>query len=213
MTDQAEKTLMEHLKESTREMHDSAESSQFQGHLTHGRLPLDSYVDYLEQLYLVHGTIEREIQKHAPGSSFDGVVTQEQLQVPFLKRDLEHFKRSPEKIKAVPSTENLLKEIARLSDSCPPALLGMHYVLLGSKHGAKFIAKSCKEKYQLDDSGGVVYFDPYGPNFMPLWKSFKESMNKIEINESEMNTMCDAAGKMFIAVGKIGAELLPFAKI
>lgn len=212
--DAAEKTLMEYLKDSTRAMHDSAEGSEFQGHLAHARLPLNSYVDYLEQLYLVHGFLEQEIRKHEGSSvcSFAGVVSDEQLQVPFLKKDLLHFKRDPATIKAVPATVAVIEEMKNLSANCPVALLAMHYVLLGSKHGGKFIAKSCQEKYQLADAG-VIYFDPYGQTFMPLWKAFKESMNKLSLSADERKESCNAAGKMFQAVGNIGAELMPLARI
>lgn len=211
MTEQS-KTLMEHLKDNTKTMHDSAESSEFQGHLANGRLPAEAYVSYLEQLYLVHKFLEDEIRKHCEsGASFSGVVSDEQLQVPFLKRDIEHFGRDVQKIKPVPATTEVIEEMKKLSHDCPVALLGMHYVLLGSKHGGKFIAKSCQEKYHLQDAG-ALYFDPYGQNFMPLWKAFKESMNKLSVNDVELNTTSESAGKMFSAVGNIGAQLMPLAR-
>ncbi len=211
MTEQS-KTLMEHLKDNTRTMHDSAESSEFQGHLANGRLSEEAYVSYLEQLYLVHKFLEDEIAKHsAEGANFSGVVSSEQLQVPFLKKDIEHFGRDVDKIKPLPATNDVIEQMRKLSNDCPVALLGMHYVLLGSKHGGKFIAKSCQEKYKLEDAG-ASYFDPYGQNFMPLWKKFKESMNELSVSESELQTTSDSAGKMFSAVGNIGAQLMPLVR-
>ncbi len=210
MTEQ--KTLMEHLKDNTRTMHDSAESSEFQGHLANGRLPQEAYASYLEQLYLVHGFLEQEITKHSnSGAFFAGVVSDDQLQVPFLEKDLKHFGRDLSKIKPVPATTAIINEMKELSKDCPVALLGMHYVLLGSKHGGKFIAKSCHDKYHLNDAG-AVYFDPYGQTFMPLWKEFKEAMNKLQISEADLQKTSDSAGKMFSAVGNIGAELMPLAR-
>jgi heme oxygenase len=205
--------LMERLKDSTRAIHDSAESSQFQGHLTNGALPQNVYADYLAQLYLVHSYLEQEINKHsASGACFAGVLTSDQLQVPFLKEDLQNFGRSTDEITPLNATKKLLDLMTALSKSQPVALLGMHYVLLGSKHGGKFVARNCQEAYKLPDGRGAKYFDPYGPNFMPIWKSFKESMNNLNLNESDSAQTCDAAAKMFSAIGEIGAELMPVAR-
>ena len=87
----------------------------------------------------------------------------------------------------------------------------MHYVLLGSKHGGKFVAKACQDSYNLVDGKGALYFDPYGPNFMPIWKTFKESMNDLPLNEGEIDKVCSAAGQMFNSIGEIGNELMPAA--
>ncbi len=207
-------TLMERLKESTRSMHDSAESSKFQSLLGRGELPPGPYADYLEQLYLVHSTLEREIRKRGSANSFGDTVSDEQLQEPFLRKDLESFDRNVENLKTLPSTERLLRLMQNYSEACPPALLGMHYVLLGSKHGGKFIAKNCSEKYNIQlGHGGVVYFDPYGQNFMPIWRAFKESMNNLNLTPAEAEKVCAAAGVMFMAVTEIGNELMPVATL
>ncbi len=212
MSDQCDAgiSLMDRLKESTRSMHDSAEGSQFQGLLAKGMLSESAYADYLAQLYLVHSTLEKEIRRRADSKNgFDKIVSNEQLQEPFLKADLERFGRKVEDIKPLPSTQRLLRLLENYSEACPPALLGMHYVLLGSKHGGKFIAKTCSETYNLQDGKGVMYFDPYGQNFMPIWKAFKEEMNQLELNEKDREKVCAAAGVMFMAVTEIGGELMP----
>ncbi len=200
-------SLMEKLKESTRSMHNSAESSKFQSWLAHGKLSESVYADYLEQLYLVHSLLEGEIKNSGQESA--AILTDNQLQEPFLRNDLEHFGRHQlgDSI-ALESTKKLLESIRKLSESCPVALLGMHYVLLGSKHGGKFIAKSCQDSYKLTDGIGAKYFDPYGQNFMPLWKNFKESMNRLELTEIQEEELCQAAGDMFLAIAEIGDEMM-----
>ncbi|MBX9686221.1 MAG: biliverdin-producing heme oxygenase [Candidatus Obscuribacterales bacterium] len=207
-------SLMEKLKESTRAMHDSAEASAFQGKLTNGALPKELYVLYLEQLYLVHRKLEECIKQCAQqDAKFSAIVSSEQLQEPFLKLDLQSFNRNIEAIQPLSSTTELLNYMEELSKTYAPALLGMHYVLLGSKHGGKFVAKNCQESYQLNASAGAKYFDPYGQNFMPIWKDFKESMNQLSLEDGEEEQFCGAAAKMFLAVTKIGNELMPKAKI
>lgn len=206
--------LMDRLKESTKSMHDSAESSQFQSKLANAHLAPEVYADYLEQLYLIHSKLEEEIRSHqGKEKPWAEIVTKQQLQEQFLKDDLDHFGRRADNIKALAATRNLLNKIEQLSQSCPVALLGMHYVLLGSKHGGKFIAKNCQQAYQLSDGQGVIYFDPYGQTFMSIWKTFKEEMNKLALDENQSKQICDAAASMFLAVGQIGNELMLSAKI
>jgi heme oxygenase len=202
--------LMEKLKDSTRAMHDSAEGSQFQGRLANGALPRQLYIDYLEQLYLVHSKLEQAIRKTA-GDKTKNIVSDDQLQEPFLRQDLESFGKSVQEIKPLSATSKLLSQIDELAKTCPVALLGMHYVLLGSKHGGKFVAKTCQDSYNLVDGKGALYFDPYGPNFMPIWKTFKESMNDLPLEDGEIDKVCSAAGQMFNSIGEIGGELMPAA--
>ncbi|MBX9572824.1 MAG: biliverdin-producing heme oxygenase [Candidatus Obscuribacterales bacterium] len=205
--------IMERLKESTAVMHDAAESSQFQAHLAQGKLPISCYADYLEQLFLIHRALEDSFSFHqGKGDRASRIVTEQQRQKDFLNEDLKALGRNAEHAKSVPSTKKILAEIEQFSQSQPSALLGMHYVLLGSKHGGKFIAKTCQDSYKFSDGAGVRYFDPYGSNFMPIWKDFKESMNQLNLSKQEADEICKAAGIMFATIGQIGAELMPATK-
>lgn len=199
-------SLMEALKESTAPMHNSAEGSQFQSILTNGKLPREVYAEYLGQLFLVHLQLESEMRKH---SSLASVLTDEQYQVEFLKIDLQVLGRDVDSITALTSTQSLLSLIADASNNCPEALLGMHYVLLGSKHGGKFVAKNVQVSYSLQNGAGSTYFDPYGNAFMPIWRQFKDQMNKLELSQSTADTVCNAAADMFRHITLIGEELMP----
>lgn len=199
-------TLMESLKERTAPMHDSAEGSQFQSLLTKGKLPKEVYADYLGQLYLVHKVLEDEIRKHPSTSA---VVDASQYQEGFLAKDLNHFGRELAALQPLSSTSNLIDDILACTKECPEAVLGMHYVLLGSKHGGKFIARNVQSTYQLSDGPGSLYFDPYGANFMSIWRHFKERMNKLELSQAATDAICTAAAQMFKRITDIGLEMMP----
>lgn len=207
------KSIMEQLKDSTAQMHDAAESSQFQAYLAQGQLPISVYADYLEQLFFIHKALEdcfSELQKK--GHKASAVVTAPQLQEQFLRDDLQALERNIATAKTVPATRKILGQIEQLAANQPSALLGMHYVLLGSKHGGKFIAKTCQDAYKFKEGAGARYFDPYGSNFMPVWKEFKEAVNNLTLSEEEKAEMCKAAGSMFVGIGQIGGELMATAK-
>jgi heme oxygenase len=205
-------TLAENLKASTRTYHDSAEGHDFQRYLAQALLPLDQYRQYLEQLYLVHSTLERNIkEKREQEPRLTSVVLENQMQERFLQQDLAYLKSDQKNITALPATLRLLKTIDLAAGTNAIALLGFHYVLLGSKHGGKFIAKSVREKYQFT-SNGANYFDPYGDQFMTYWRTFINAINEIPVSKSDTIALIEAAQATFIGIGEIGSELEQHSK-
>ena len=135
-------TIAARLKESTRDAHNSAEGNNFQKEMFSGTLPLPQYRHYLGQLFLVHQALEQGMEKQPYMSA---VVTEEQFQTDFLRRDLVALEKLEDDVKPLPSTKEMLSKIEKANTDEPVALLGYHYVLLGSKHGGKMIAAVIKK--------------------------------------------------------------------
>ena len=82
-------SVMQRLRESTRDLHDAAEHHDFQRAFAQGSLPRDRYVDYLGQMYLVHKALEGQLRRAAETSeAIRAVVDERQYQVPYLVEDL-----------------------------------------------------------------------------------------------------------------------------
>lgn len=202
-------TLMDSLKQTTLPSHQTAEGSDFQGYLFNGKLPLSVYSQYLGQLYLVHSFMEQEMKRHAQsGNVLATVICEEQMQEEFLRKDLVSLSCDPAQIKALPATEQLLKIMGQYSERYPEALLGFHYVMLGSKHGAKLVARNVKASYGFTDQAGALYFDPYGGRFMELWLKFKADMNELPLTAEQQKEFCAAATEMFKGITLIGDQLM-----
>ena len=200
--------IMQQLKESTRESHNNAESQEFQRLLASGDLPRNLYVKYLEQLWIVHNHLERHLKEIvAKNPALNGVITDDQLQVPFLQQDLEFFGSDPQHVTPTPATQWILGCLDK-SATEGPALIGSHYVLLGSKHGGKFIAHSLQQKYHLNEGKGAIYFDPYGTNFQQIWKGFSGTVNEVPLTAEQEESMVKAAREMFEGVGKLSEEMV-----
>lgn len=204
-------TVMQLLKHSTSDMHNDAEGHDFQRRLASGDLPKKAYAAYLSQLYLIHSRLEdalRHLKSVRP--EFQSAIDDIQYQEGFLKADLSELDVDLQSIKPLPPTESMLERINQLQSECPVAVIGFHYVLLGSKHGGKYIAHVLKQSYELNGAG-CSYFDPYGASFSTYWKSFVESMNEQSLTEQEQAAMVDAARQMFACVTKIGGYILDMA--
>lgn len=200
-------TIMERLKSATKPDHDSAEGHRFQAALANGRLKKEQYVQYLEQLYLIHSSLEGKLREKIQAGLIPAqVVTEEQMQERFLLHDLTYFEVNMENLPILKATAQMIEYIDTISSTEPYALLGMHYVLLGSKHGGKFIAHNISKTYGLQTIG-ALYFDPYGSEFMELWLSFKASMNDLSLSQDQEAKILEAAGKTFRSFGELGDEL------
>lgn len=200
-------TVSERLKTSTRPLHDSAESNNFQRLLSSGLLAIPAYSAYLEQLFLVHQRLESEIKTHAESyPRLQEIVSAEQMQEAFLRDDLQFLDVDPTNVTSLPQTANLLNQISLAAQNNPVALLGFHYVLLGSKHGGKFIAHNVKQKYGFDGRG-AKYFDPYAGTFMQHWRIFIDGVNQSNFTEADINSLLDGAKAMFLAINEIGSAL------
>jgi heme oxygenase len=200
-------TLAENLKTSTRPYHDAAEGNEFQKHLASGLLPLPAYARYLSQLFLVHAELESKILSESKKDTrLEKVVSKEQIQEDYLREDLKSLNVQPDTVQPINATTEFITAIEKAATNNPLSLLGFHYVLLGSKHGGKFIAKNLKEAYK-NGSVGTKYFDPYGDTFMTYWRAFIQSLNDLDVSEKDVNEIVDAAKTTFTLVGKIGSEL------
>lgn len=202
-------TLMEELKDSTRALHDGAEGHQFQHLLVQGKLSQPAYKLYLEQLLCVHERLEELLDKCVrEDARLSSVINQQQYQVAFIKQDLCHFQMVAAETTILSSTKKFLQELDAAYLKYPLSLLGYHYVLLGSKHGGKMVARNLQFSYDLQDGSGAIYFDPYGGLFMDIWLGFKNGMNTLSLSPAERDAICQAAKDMFVAVTAIGAEVL-----
>jgi len=200
--------IMQTLKEGTRDLHNNAEGQDFQKWLASGDLPKPLYVTYLEQLLLVHNLLEQSlVQNQGADARIRSVLAENQLQVPFLKQDIEFFAGKSGQPVPTEATRWILTRIDEISQGLPLALLGMHYVLLGSKHGGKFIAHNLHTKLQLDDTRGVLYFNPYGTNFQQIWKDFSTAFNSLELTADEETAVLEAARTMFEGMGRLSGDM------
>lgn len=200
-------TLMENLKATTRADHDSAEGHDFQRLLFTGQLPYETFCDYVGQLFVLHKALEDELKIALKDERVKKVLGEWQYQEGFLDKDLTALGRKSADCKPLAATAKIIESIKSTGKKHPIALLGYHYVLLGSKHGARMICPNLKKSYNLDGSGGTLYFDPYEGQFHKLWNEFKDSMNSNELNEAETAEILHAAKLMFRAMGEIGEGL------
>lgn len=202
-------SVMDRLRDSTSENHKAAERHPLQAALATGRLPRDRFVLQHAQLYLVHAALEAALMRHAATvPAIASVVKLYQISAPYLAADMLVFGIDPAQITPTPATRATIARIEAIAAHDPVALLGMQYVLEGSKNGAKFLCKVVMKAYELAPGQGCLYMDPYGPNQRAYWQRFKDDMNAIAFTEEQTVAMIASAGEMFDAIAAIGTDVL-----
>lgn len=207
MTEETQ-SVMQRLRESTRDLHDAAEHHDFQRAFAQGSLPKDRYIGYLGQMYLVHKALENQLRSAAETSAaIRSVVDERQYQVPYLMEDLEFFGVDPETLEPLPGTRRLIEDIEQMASE-PASLLGLHYVLEGSNNGSRFIARGLMAAYGLTPGPGLRYLDPYGDEQRERWLDFRTAMDAVGFSEEDSDRLLKSARHMFQAIVEISDDLL-----
>ena len=104
--------IMQRLREETAENHKFAESRDFEQAMASGQLPQPLYVRMLEQRYLIHRELERQVQRLTEAHPYVATVIEQQLlQEPNLQADLEFFGIDVDAVKPCEATRTLIGHI------------------------------------------------------------------------------------------------------
>ncbi len=202
-------SIMQRLKTDTTGLHAAAEQTTFQQAMVAGRLPLDHYVASLQQMLLIHRTLEHHLRLHRELPAIAAVLRDYQFQEPYLLNDLQYFECIVDQIQPLHATSDLIAAIEVTAAANPVALLGLHYVLEGSKNGGKFLAAAARRAYNLEGDAGLRYLDPYGANQRTYWQDFRTSMEGAQLSPRDTVAVLDAAALMFTAITRLYRELYP----
>ncbi len=202
-------SIMLRLRGDTRAHHDAAESTPFQRHLMAGSLPLDRYVESLEQLLPVHRALDAHLRRAAEHAPVAAVVRERHYQEPYLLEDLAWFQRDPARIEPNAAARDMIAHVERAAAGDPLALLGFHYVIQGSKNGGKILAERVRAAYDLPPGRGTRYLDPYGDSQRPWWAEFRAAMDGLKLSADQAAGIVTAARACFDGITRLYRSLLP----
>lgn len=195
------------LRDSTGDLHAQAEGHAFQRAMVTGSVDRGDYVRYLQQMLIVHRSLESALRASAARvPAIAGVVTPEQYQEPYLLADLRYYE-APADVAPLPATTELVRRIEQTAKESPIALLGHHYVLEGSNNGSRFIARAIRKAFDITGEDGLRYLDPYGDRQREVWTAFKAAMDAQSISPGDAARMVEAAKVMFEGISGISEDV------
>ncbi|WP_221351764.1 heme oxygenase (biliverdin-producing) [Streptomyces beigongshangae] len=149
------------IRTASHEQHVEAETSTFMSDLLGGRLGVDAYARYTEQLWFVYAALESA----APELSGDPVagpfVRPELMRLASLERDLAHLRGAGwrEGLAALPATREYADRIAECALTWPGGYVAHHYTrYLGDLSGGQIIRGRAEKTWGFARKGDGVRF-------------------------------------------------------
>jgi heme oxygenase len=182
--------ILQELKQQTRTYHIEIENQLIV--LNHD-LSLEQYKALLQRFWGFYLPVEARLSLIMASTPFAAEI-EIRKKVPLLTRDLEVIDKSGAGVTGLPICENL-PELARLSQA-----FGCLYVLEGSTLGGQIIARHIKERFNFDRNNGCSFFNCYGKEVGPRWKTFSTMLTSYASTSNTEKIIIDAARDTFITL-------------
>ncbi|MFJ7022757.1 heme oxygenase (biliverdin-producing) [Streptomyces sp. NPDC101117] len=149
------------IRTASQEQHTEAETSTFMSDLLGGKLGVDAYARYTEQLWFVYEALETGAGSIAADPVAGPFVRPELFRLPALERDLAHL-RGPEwraGLTALPATRAYADRVRSCVERWPGGYLAHHYTrYLGDLSGGQIIRDRAERTWGFARKGDGVRF-------------------------------------------------------
>lgn len=207
------------IRTASHEQHTEAETSTFMSDLLGGRLGVEAYARYTEQLWFVYAALESA----APGLADDPVagpfIQPELLRLAALERDLEHL-RGPDwrsTLAALPATRAYADRVAECASTWPGGYVAHHYTrYLGDLSGGQIIRDRAERTWGFTKKGDGVRFYVFEDIANPaaFKRAYRELLDRVPADDLEKQrivTECKQAFALNTAVFRALGEEFPLS--
>lgn len=200
--------IMQRLRDETSELHQHAERRPLEQAMARGEISRETYVENLGQRYMIHRTLEAQVRALcADDPRLNGLLLEEQYQLPNLAADLEYFGVAIDTIDPTRGLLNLVDFLETQALEEPVGVLGTFYVFEGSKNGAHFLAPRVRASIGLNGENGTRYLDPHGQQQREVWMQFRARMDAIAFTPEECDAMVRGAKAAFSFVSDVDDDV------
>ena len=149
------------IRTASHAQHAEAENSAFMSDLLGGRLGVDAYARYTEQLWFVYEALESAAEHLTADAVAGPFVRPELLRLPALERDLAHL-RGPgwrAGLSALPATRAYADRVRECAERWPGGYVAHHYTrYLGDLSGGQIIRDRAEKTWGFARKGDGVRF-------------------------------------------------------
>ncbi|KND43797.1 MULTISPECIES: heme oxygenase (biliverdin-producing) [Streptomyces] len=190
------------IRAASHEQHTEAESTTFMGDMLGGKLGVEAYARYTEQLWFVYEALESA----APGLAGDPVagpfVQPELMRLPALERDLEHL-RGPgwrATLTSLPATEEYAARVAECGRSWAGGYVAHHYTrYLGDLSGGQIIRDRAEKTWGFARKGDGVRFYVFEEITNPaaFKRGYRELLDRVRADDLEKQRIVSECKRAF----------------
>ncbi|MFJ4779101.1 heme oxygenase (biliverdin-producing) [Streptomyces sp. NPDC088762] len=200
------------IRVASHEQHTEAETSTFMSDLLGGRLGVDAYARYTEQLWFVYRALEDAAESLKDDPVAGPFIRPELMRVAELERDLAHL-LGPEwraSVSALPATEAYAARVARCAAEWPGGYVAHHYTrYLGDLSGGQIIRDKAERTWGFARKGDGVRFYVFADISNPaaFKRTYRELLDAIAADDLEKQRIIDECKRAFDFNGAVFREL------
>ncbi|WP_371549948.1 biliverdin-producing heme oxygenase [Streptomyces sp. NBC_00554] len=205
------------IRTASHEQHTEAETSTFMSDLLGGRLGVEAYARYTEQLWFVYEALEADADKLASDPLAGAFIQHELMRRTALEADLAHL-RGPDwhtTLTALPATQAYAARVAECARTWPGGYIAHHYTrYLGDLSGGQIIRGKAEQTWGFTRKGDGVRFyvfeDITNPAaFKRAYRELLDGIHADDLEKQRIVTECKRAFALNTAVFQALGEEFP----
>ncbi|MFD8128794.1 biliverdin-producing heme oxygenase [Streptomyces mirabilis] len=178
------------IRTASHEQHMEAETSTFMSDLLGGRLGVEAYGRYTEQLWFVYEALEADAERLASDPVAGPFIRPELLRRGALERDLTHLRGVDWRatLTALPATEAYAARVAECAREWPGGYVAHHYTrYLGDLSGGQIIRDKAEQTWGFARKGDGVRFYVFEDigNPAAFKRGYRELLDGVRADELE----------------------------
>ncbi|MGW2845239.1 biliverdin-producing heme oxygenase [Streptomyces sp. NPDC001274] len=200
------------IRTASHQQHTEAESSAFMGDLLGGRLGVDAYTRYTEQLWFVYRALEEGARELADDPVAGPFIRPELMRTAELERDLAHLRGADwrEGLEPLPATAAYAGRVAECARDWPAGYVAHHYTrYLGDLSGGQIIRDRAERTWGFARKGDGVRFYVFEgiANPASFKRDYRELLDAVEVDDLEKQRIVDECRRAFALNTAVFREL------
>ncbi|HEY5835893.1 heme oxygenase (biliverdin-producing) [Streptomyces sp.] len=207
------------IRAASQAQHTEAENSAFMGDLLSGRLGVEAYGRYTEQLWFVYRALEEGADALAGDPVAGPFLRPELTRVAALERDLRHLRGEHwrDRAAALPATARYAARVTEVAHRWPAGYVAHHYTrYLGDLSGGQVIRGIAEKTWGFPRKGDGVRFYVFEDieNPAAFKREYRELLDALAVDELEKQRVVEECRRAFaLNTGVFGAlgEVFPLS--
>ena len=190
------------IRTASHEQHTEAETSSFMGDLLGGRLAVDAYARYTEQLWFVYRALEDGAEALREDPVAGPFIQTELFRTTALEQDLAHL-RGPDwraGVSPLPATVAYAERVAECARDWPAGYVAHHYTrYLGDLSGGQIIRDKAERTWGFERKGDGVRFYVFEEigNPAAFKRAYRELLDGVNADDLEKQRIVDECKRAF----------------